>query len=373
MTDFLLYHLPTKIYMGENILEKVKECREYGKRILLVAGRNFAIKTGLLQRVEGLLHEEKIETYRFCEVEPEPCVETVERGTEVCRKAGCDCVVGIGGGSAIDTAKSIALLAKNNGSLRDYFGEEKFPNEPLPIIAIPTTAGTGGEVARYAVIVDWSIPGKKTIASCRILPRISILDSVLTLTLPKNLTVFTAMDAFSHSIEGYLSTGANILTDIFAVESMRLIKENLPEVIKKPQDIGLRKNMLFASMLAGMVINKTGTIIVHGMAYPVALTYHLQHGQTNAMLLSAAIDYLYPHYREKLDTLKHTLGSDIRNILKKIIKGTGISFRLRDWGIKKEEIEKLAQMAVGSCERAMKRMKINLNISDFKKIYEMAF
>jgi len=373
MTDYMLFNLPVKIYMGDSILDKLKETAGWGKKAFLVTGRNFALGTGLLQKAEALLKEAGVGTSRFTEVEPEPCVETAEKGAKACKDAGCDCVVGIGGGSPLDTAKAIAILATNAGSLRDYFGEEKFPNDPLPVIAVPTTAGTGSEVARYAVMVDWSIPGKKTISSYKILPKISILDPSLTITLTKELTVFTGMDAFSHSLEGYMSTGANPLSDLFAVESMKNISRNLLKVLSKPGDAGLRGSMLYASMLAGMVINKTGTIIVHGMAYPLALGYRLKHGQTNAMLLSSAIAYLYPHYREKLILLEKELGADIRAVLERLVKGTGVSFRLRDCGVLREDIDKLAQEAVGSCERAMKRMKVTLGADDFRKIYEKAF
>jgi len=282
-------------------------------------------------------------------------------------------VIGIGGGSAIDAAKAIAIMAMNPGSIRDYFGEDKFSIDPLPIIAIPTTAGTGSEVAKYSVIVDRSVQNKKTISSNKILPKVSILDPTLTVSLSKELTGFTGMDAFSHALEGYLSTGANMLSDTHAKESMKIIIKNLPLVQKKPQDLELRQKMLFASMLAGMVINTTGTIVVHGMGYPIALKYHLQHGQANMLLLAPAIQYLYPHYKEKLNILSDEFGVGIVKTIEKTIKASGLKSGLREAGIKKEDIPGLAEAAVSSCDRAMKRMKVQVGVEDFKKIYEKAY
>lgn len=368
----LLFDLPTKIYMGYNILINIKAVKEYGKKALVVTGRNFALKSGIVEKVEAFLKEDGIESQRFCDVESDPCVETIDRGAKICRDYKCDCVVGIGGGSAMDAAKAIAIMAKNSGSIRDYFGEDKFSIDPLPIMAIPTTAGTGSEVARYAVIVDWSINNKKTISSGKILPKISILDPILTVSLSKELTGFTGMDAFSHALEGYLSTGADMLSDIFAKESMKIIIKNLPLVQRNPQDLELRQKMLFASMLAGMVINKTGTIIVHGMAYPIALKYHLQHGQANMLLLAPAIEYLYPHYKEKLDVLSRELGVNVVKAIKETIKASQLKSGFREAGIKKEDISGLAEAAVLSCDRAMKRMKVQVGVEDFRKIYEKA-
>ena len=368
-----LFSLPTKIYMGYNILYNIKETQEWGKKALIVTGKNFALKSGIVDKVQSLLKEESVNTEKFCDVESDPCVETIDKGAKICRDLKCDCVIGIGGGSAIDAAKAIAIMAKNTGSIRDYFGEDKFANDPLPIIAVPTTAGTGSEVAKYSVIVDWSIPNKKTISSDKILPKISILDPTLTVSLPIDLTVFTGMDVFSHALEGYLSTGANIFSDVLARESISLIAENLPLVVKNPQDLKLREKMLFAAMLAGMVINKTGTIIIHGMAYPLALKYKLQHGQANMLLLAPAVEYLREHYGEKLEALNKKLGSNVVELIKKTIKETNVKSSLREVGIKKEDIPALAQAAVSSCDRAMKRMKVQVGEQDFRKIYEKAY
>lgn len=373
MLNSLLCYLPTKIYMGENILDKLKEFKEYGKNAFLVTGKTFVLKSGLLQKIEGLLHEEGMETHRFCEVEPNPSVETVEKGARVCRDAGCDCIVAIGGGSPLDAAKGIAVLSRNEGGLRDYFGVEKFRNEPLPIIAIPTTAGTGSEVTRYAVITDWQARTKKVVNSYRILPKIAILDSVLTLEMPPSLTAFTGMDAFSHALESYLSIHSNEFTSMLSIDAMKIIIDNLPQVMKKPGNLDLRRNMLFASMVAGITINRTGTIIVHGMGYALTLNYRLLHGESNALLLPVVIKHLSGGYREKLKKLKKIFDDDIWNIILGLNKKTGIPKNLESAGIKKEELEELAQRAMIDCERSLKNIPVKMDVEDFRKIFKQAF
>jgi 1,3-propanediol dehydrogenase/alcohol dehydrogenase len=373
MTDPLLSFLPTKIYMGENILDRLKECSEWGRRALLVTGRTFALKSGLLRRAEDLLHEEGIETHRFCEVEADPSIETVEKGAGVCRDSGCDCIVTIGGGSPMDTAKGIAVLSKNDGELRNYFGVELFTNEPLPIIAVPTTAGTGSEVTRYAVITDWQAKTKKVVNSFRILPKIAIADPVLTLEMPPSLTAFTGMDAFSHALEGFLSLRANAFSDMLAIDAMKIIADNLPRVVKKPDDLTLRGNMMFGALVAGMVINRTGTIIVHGMGYSLNLDYRLPHGESNALLLPVVIEYLSGEYKEKLERLKGIFGGDIWKIVRKLNAEAGIPKDLKSAGVQESHLEEISRRAINDCVRSLKNVPAKLDIEDFRKMFRQAF
>lgn len=368
-----MFYLPTKIYIGENILNIVKETKEWGRCVLIVSGKTFALKSGILEKVEGLLHEEGVETHRFCEVEPDPGVETVEKCGSVCRDAKCDCIVAIGGGSPLDTAKGAAVLAKNEGGLRDYFGVEKFQNEPLPIVAIPTTAGSGSEVTRYAVITDWQAKTKKVVNSFRVLPKIAIVDPTLMLEMPSSLTTFTGMDAFSHALEGFLSIKANQLSEFLSTEAMKIIIENLPKVLKEPHNIELRRNMSFASLIAGMVINRTGTIIVHGMGYALTLDYHFPHGKSNALFLPVVVNYLKDGYKEKLKRLKKIFKSEIWDITRKLNRLVGIPQNLKTAGIKEEELEVLAQRSMADCVRSLKNIPMKLEIEDFCKIYKNAF
>ncbi|MCK4591260.1 MAG: iron-containing alcohol dehydrogenase, partial [Candidatus Latescibacteria bacterium] len=192
--DFLS---PTFIRFGNGVLETVgQEACKIGRNALLVTGKSSAKKSGSLKKVEELLKRENLEIALFDQVEQNPSVETVEAGAGVARKAGCDLIVALGGGSPLDAAKGIAVLAAQRGSLDDYFGVDKI-KQALPLMAIPTTAGTGSEVTRYAIITDWKIKQKRTVASSLLCPRTAIVDPLLTVPMPKQITANTGMDALS--------------------------------------------------------------------------------------------------------------------------------------------------------------------------------
>ncbi len=366
------FNLPTKIYFGEGSLKELKEAKNLGKSALLVTGKHFAIRSGLLKRVESILLNNGIRSIEFCDVEENPSVETVEKGGELAREKKCDFVIGLGGGSSIDTAKGIAVLATNPGGLREYFGNEKLKNPLLPVLAIPTTSGTGSEVTRYAVINDWQAQTKKVVSSFSILPKIAIIDPSLTLTLPKNLTASTGMDAFSHAIEGYLSTDANSLTEIFSREAINLIKRYLPPLMKE-NNPSLREKLSLAAFYAGIVINRTGTIIVHGMGYSLTLDYGLQHGAANALLLPYVMGYLGKKkvYQEKLKEILRT--TKVKESLLKLNRRLNLPLTLKEVGVKKEDLKTLARRAMKDCERALLRMSIPLKEKDFLLIYKNAF
>ncbi|MGB9677793.1 MAG: iron-containing alcohol dehydrogenase [Candidatus Ratteibacteria bacterium] len=214
----IYFYSPTKIYFERKGIEKyLKFVKDYGGKVLIVSGRNFIYKTGLIEKIKNIFEKEKIKYAIFSQVNPEPDVENVEKGVEFCRREKCDVIVAIGGGSAIDVGKCIAIMAKNKGNLRDYFGEVEYENQVLPIIGIPTTCGTGSEVTRYAVIVDKSQMTKKTISSEKIMPRVAIMDPDLLDYLPSHLVAATGMDAFCHAAESYLANISDFVSRFFSV------------------------------------------------------------------------------------------------------------------------------------------------------------
>lgn len=366
------FNLSTKIYFGAGSLKELKEARNLGKKALLVTGKHFAKRSGLLKRVESILLNNRIRPVEFCDAEENPSVETVEKGGKLARGEKCDFVIGLGGGSAMDTAKGIAVLATNPGGLREYFGSEKLKSSPLPVLAIPTTSGTGSEVTRYAVINDWQARTKKVVSSFSILPRIAIIDPSLTLTLPRNLTASTGMDAFSHALEGYLSTDANFLTEILSIEAIKIIKKYLPLLLKK-NNLFLREKLSLAALYAGMVINRTGTIIVHGMGYSLTLDYGLQHGAANALLLPYVADYLVKDkiYQKRLQEILKT--TQAKESLLKLNQRLNLPLTLREIGVKKKDLKALSRRAIKDCGRALLRISIPLKEKDFLLIYKNAF
>lgn len=367
----IYFYTPTKIYFERNGIEKyLSLTKNYGKKVLIVSGKNFIYKSGLIDKIKEIFEKEKINYVIFSNVNPEPDVENVEEGVNYCIKENCDVIVAIGGGSAMDVGKCIAALVRNKKSLRNYFGEANFENEPLPVIAIPTTCGTGSEVTRYSVIVDKEEGTKKTVASEKIMPVLAIVDPDVLDYLPEKLISATGMDAFCHSAESYLATTSDYMSKLFAIESLKLLSENLEKAVKgnkKSQEM-----VFLASTLAGYAINRTGTIIVHGIGYSLTIKYGTHHGTANALFLPYILEFMKENgYEKEIEEMEKTIGltSELKNFITKL----GLPTKLREIGAKKEDIEELVKLSIKGCERAMKRMKFVLNREHFEKIITSAF
>lgn len=368
----IYFHMGARVYFERGGIEKyLPEIKIYGRKILIVSGKSSIFNSGLFDKITGILSKEGLEYVSYPGASPEPDTEDVDKGVQLCIKEGCDCILAVGGGSAMDVGKAIAVVATNGGSVREYFGEMTYKNEPLPVVAIPTTCGTGSEVTRFAVIVDRSQFTKKTVSSEKIIPKLSILDAEVLTTLPSQLAVATGMDAFSHAAESYLSTRADFLSKIFAVESLKLLLKSLPEMNEKPDSLDVREKLLLASLIAGFGLNKTGTIIVHGMGYALTITHNTHHGTANAILLPYVFNYLKNYgYEKEISELEKLWGDTSK--LNIFIKNLGLPSRLRDIGIKEDEIDKLTDLAVIGTQRSIKNMKIQMDRDEFKKIFKNA-
>ncbi len=312
--------LPTKVYFGQKVLENVgRETKILGEKALIVTGKTSARRTGLLQRVERSLRRAEVETFIFEGVEANPSVETINRGTKLAKAKKCEVIVGLGGGSPLDAAKGIAILSANPGVLVDYFGRNRIKRKPLPVIAIPTTAGAGSEVTPYAVFThreNRSIQ-KKIIADSSLFPRIVLADPELTLSLPASITADAGIDAFSHALESYLSNRSYPLSDMLASEAIKLLFNYLPEAMLNPKDINIRSHILYASLLAGMAIAQTGTILVHAMSYRLTTDLGLSHGKACALLLPSVCEFNFKQGHPKLALLGECLGQNMENMTTK--------------------------------------------------------
>ncbi|MEA3485699.1 MAG: iron-containing alcohol dehydrogenase, partial [Candidatus Aerophobetes bacterium] len=317
MQEFTWY-LPTRIYFGEGVIEKAgEETKNFGKKALIVTGKSSARKTGALSEVENSLKKAGVEIILFEEVEPNPSLKTVEKGAQLAKE--CKVIIGLGGGSAMDAAKGMAVLSTNPSPLTQYFGRNKIKKTPLSLIEIPTTAGTGSEVTPYAVLTDnqKAHPQKKTIADPLIIPKVSLVDPQLTLSLPASVTADTGIDALSHAIEGYISNNSQPLSDYLALKAVELLAYYLPEVMDNPENIKARGGVLYASLLAGMVIAQTGTILVHGMGYRITSDLGLSHGRANGLLLPWVCEFNLSANPDKFACLAKSLGEDTRNLTQK--------------------------------------------------------
>ncbi len=368
----IYFNMPARIRFKRGSLnDSLPEIGLYGTKILLVSGKNFIFSSGLFEKIKLILEENRIPFVSYSDVKPEPSVSDVENGRRICIENNCDCVLAVGGGSAMDVGKAIAVLAVNKGDVREYFGECDYENEPLPVIAVPTTCGTGSEVTKFAVIVDDEDETKKTISSEKIIPRLSILDPELLETLPAKLVSATGMDAFAHGSESFLSMKADYVSKMFALESLKILYRYLPESKRSPDNPACREKILLGSLLAGIALNKTGTIILHGMAYSLTIEHNVHHGTANALLLPYVFGYLKNNgYSGEIGELEEIWGET--ESLPSFISMLGLPSRLSELGISSGEIERLSSLAVKGTKRSVKNMKVATGISDYKKILESA-
>ena len=271
------------------------------KRPLIVTDA-FLMSRGLPQSLQASIQQTGIECGIFSETVPDPTTEVVAAGVTAFVEGRHDGLVSLGGGSPIDTAKAIGMLAANGGRARDY----KVPNAPPKMgpvhIAIPTTAGTGSEVTRFTVISDSETNEKMLIAGGTLLPSAAIVDYELTLTMPPRLTADTGTDSLTHAIEAYVSRKANAFSDVFALTAMKSIWAELPIAFRDPSNRNAREKMMLAATQAGIAFSNASVALVHGMSRPIGVHFHVPHGLSNAMLLPAvtafSLDAALPRYAD---------------------------------------------------------------------------
>ena len=265
----------------------------------------------LLGYIEGLqksLVESEINADVFDDTVPEPTVASIQAGVKQVRNGNFDCVIALGGGSPIDSAKAIAILGKYGGEMRDY----KFPrivDEPgLPVIAIPTTAGTGSEVTRVTIISDEITDEKMMCLGIGFMPTVALVDYELSISVPARTTADTGIDAMTHAIEAYVSKKASAYTDIQAIAAMKLIGPNLRKVYHNGGDRDAREQMMLGSTLAGAAFSNASVALVHGMSRPIGAAYHVPHGLSNAMLLPAVTEFSIPAAAERYADCARAIG-----------------------------------------------------------------
>lgn len=279
------YNLPVNILFGRGRINDVgKEVSKYGKKVLIVTGKNSTKKTGLLDKTIDLLKDSKIEYEVFDRVEQNPLITTIYSGVEIIKSTGCDCVLGLGGGSIMDAAKSIAFSYKNPGDLNDYIFGIRQGEEALPIILVPTTSGTGSEGNCFAVLTNSETKDKKSIKKNSMYAKASIIDPELMVTMPKHIIASVGFDALAHNMEAYLSNGRNPLADVQAIYGIELISENLIKVYNDVNDLEAWEKITLASTIGGMTIGTAGTALPHGMEHPVSGLRDVMHGKGLAAL-----------------------------------------------------------------------------------------
>jgi len=369
--------VPTELIMGSGVFREWSAvCREHGiSRPLLVTGRQWARRAG---HIDAML-EGPLDTTVFDEIPANPGTAVCEAGADAARSEGCDGVVALGGGSALDAAKAIAVLARNPGPCRDHFGAGRFESPPLPVIAVPTTAGTGSEVTPYAVLVDEATKQKRTIGGKALFPRAALLDPELTLGLPPDITRDTGLDVLSQAMEGMVSKKRNRFCDLLALEAIALVRRYLPEAVAAPDNLAARENMLLAATLSGMVIAHTGTTLVHGMGYYYTLDADVPHGLANGLLLRPVFQYNAGHLPQAVARIAAVLGHPVAvrpdavrkaigTALGELFDALGTSPAARDHGVRDEALPRYAADIVGDPYR-FKNQTGNLGVEEVEGLF----
>lgn len=286
------FSVPQNITVGKGSLAKLPEIakKSGGSHAFLMSGPHLA-KMGLVEKAANSLKSAGIAVDTFTDIEGNPSVETVDKATAAFKEAGADFIVAFGGGSPMDVAKAVGVTAKYGGSITEYEGAHKVPGPIIPLIAIPTTAGTGSEVTAFSVITDHSRDYKLTVFSYEILPAYAILDAELLTTAPASVAAACGIDAFIHAEEAYISTAASPFSDAMAEKAMSLIGKNIRRFVANRGDIEAAEAMLTGSLFAGIAFSFARLGNVHAMSHPVSAFFDVPHGVANAVLLPVVAEY----------------------------------------------------------------------------------
>jgi alcohol dehydrogenase class IV len=302
-------HLPPEIHVGGGVSERAGELAQgLGLQRVLVVTDPVMVDTGVAGRVAEHLAASGIATATFSEIRGEPTTDYVDAGVAALREHEADGVLAVGGGSPLDTAKAIAVMATNEGPLPEFLGYHKIPRPGLPLIAVPTTAGTGSEVTRVTVITDTSRDVKMMILSNHLMPQVALADYKLTLTCPPALTANVGVDSLTHAIESYVSAKANPVTDMLALRAAALIGQNLRRAQRDGGDEEAREALMLGAMLAGAAFSNASVALVHGMSRPIGAHFHVPHGLSNAVLLPTITRWSVDGARARYATIARHMG-----------------------------------------------------------------
>lgn len=338
------YYAPTKVTFGRNCLSRIVHFVEIinPKRIMLITGKKSMKSLGVTGKIVDWLKDYKVIIYD--KVERNPTVKLVEDGIGLLTTEACDLVIGLGGGSVIDVAKTIAILARNLGPVDEYLAEERrIRNKGLSLIVIPTTAGTGSEVTKYASIIDERKRLKRSLSHEYIIPDVAIVDSSLTATMPKFVTATTGLDALTQCIEAYWSIHHTPISDVFALKGIELISKNLTDAFNFPRNLEFREKMALASLFSGLAINITKTTIVHSVSYPLTAHFGVTHGLACSLTLPSFIKFNSEVVKKRIFNIAATMGvENTEQCIKKVeelIANVELPDKLEDVGVEGTDIE----------------------------------
>lgn len=366
------FAVPEHTFIGENALwEAVPFFKAYGKRAFIVTGKHVG-RSSMMDKLKEALEKAFIGFCVYDEITGEPTEPMITEGVRLFLETNCDFIIGIGGGSPLDSAKAISAMSVNEGSISDYNGKE-ITGELPPVVAIPTTAGTGSEATKFTIITDPATNIKMLLKGDVLIPELAVLNPEFTMDMPKSVTACTGLDALTHAVEAYISRKAMPLTDTFAVSAVKRILRYLPAAYANGYDKEARSQMMLAAYEAGVCINNSSVTIVHGMSRPIGALFHVPHGMSNAMLLDVCLRFVMDGAAERFGELGRMCGaadaadSDEAAAVKLLDSISGLVHRceiptMSEYGIKKEEFlaaaEKMASDAIASGSPANSRKTV---------------
>lgn len=376
------FFMPAISLMGADCLKDAgDQVGELGFKKALIVTDKVLGQIGIVKKVTDVLDNKNIEYAIYDETKPNPTVKNVNDGLALLKEKECDFVISLGGGSAHDCAKGIALLATNGGEIKDYEGVDKSKKPQLPMVGINTTAGTGSEMTLFAIITDEERHIKMALVDKHLTPIIAVNDPMLMLAMPKSLTAATGMDALTHAIEAYVSTSATPITDACAEKAIELISNYLVNAVENGEDVEARDMMAYAEYLAGMAFNNASLGYVHAMAHQLGGFYNLPHGVCNAILLPHVQEYNKATSASRLAKIAKIMGGNIEGLtdeqgadlcidmIKSLSQTVGIPEGLGVLGVKESDFETLATNALNDACSLTNPRKGNLEevIAIFKK------
>lgn len=380
--------IPTKVIFGFDKIDSVgEEVKELGSHALVVAAAKSMEKIGALGRVTKALEKVGVAVTVFQEVESDPTVAAIDEVARLCSRKGCRVVVGLGGGSAVDFAKGVAVAATHEGSVLDYMTRVGYPPRPitektLPIVAIPTTAGTGSEVTAVAVITIPATHEKHGILNPRVLPKVAIVDPGLTLSLPPRLTAGTGFDVFGHAFEAFASKFTTPFADMVALEAMRLVGAHLVAAVRDKENAVARENMAWAATLGGVAIANAGMTVAHGIAQALGGRFHIAHGEAVAFCLPEVMEQMAPSRADRLARVAEAMGIPTRGRnaedkardciagIKRLREEVGLDIRLGEFGIRLQDVDQLVIDVFNTQHWSIEHHPQELSHGDVKKILE---
>lgn len=380
----LCFRSPNALVFGNNSSEKLPQhlAKLQMKKVLIVTDE-VIMSVGIYDKIVNILDGAGIEHAVYSKVQPEPPVENAYDALEIYRKENCSGVLGIGGGSAVDVAKAVAMLATNDGKYEQYIGIGNVPNKCAPLALMPTTSGTGSEVSMFSIMI---VNGSKAgVVDQNIIADVAVVDPLLTLSVPRKVTAATGLDALCHHIESFLSTNESPLCDALCLEGIKVITKYLRKAVARGQNEEARYWMSYASTLGGFVMNLTdGAAANHGLAFALGAKFHVGHGLSNAVMLPHVLPVVGRAEFEKVRLIGEAAGEDLTGLsddealevtvaaLEKLVEDVGCLLPLSSFGVTEKDLDMLTENVVATQGRVMGHSTYSLTPDEIKAIFAKA-